>query len=164
MKKILKNKKRANNYIKCYSIIRIAWEIVAILISLVSNSYCQSIITCTCNNPETLCYGFAKTYVVANIYIYMPIVTLLFIIVEVIDSIIAFSDELEVKKINLMITFSITFITSFIVILLLSSVMISSSTYLLPAVIISLVLEIINLSILYRIKDGLENEKQVTRK
>ena len=163
MKKILKNKKWANNYLKYYSVFRIVWEFAAILIFLVLNSYCQSITTCVCNNPNALFYGFAKTYVVANIYLYLPIATLLFIIAEVINSIIAFTDEIEVKKINLMIMFSIAFITSFVVILLLSSVMISSSPYLLPAVIISLVLEIINLNILYKMKDGIEDEKQVTR-
>ena len=175
MKRIKNKKKNLNNYIKYYSIIRIVWLVLAILIAEVLNLYCESSeFLCACRNTSNflgyLCYSFSLTYTIMTVYILLPIPFLLFIAAEILAAIISFTDEYNLKKLKVQRVFSIIFITSYVVIFLLTMVIVNltmvivngtlSTFYFLPAILISIVMEIIYLVViskeLYRIEDNYE--------
>jgi|GEM_PF-4316942 len=168
MKRIKNKKKNLNNYIKYYSIIRIVWLVLAILIAEVLNLYCESSeFLCACRNTSNflgyLCYSFSLTYTIMTVYILLPIPFLLFIAAEILAAIISFTDEYNLKKLKVQLVFSIIFITSYVVIFLLTMVIVNgtlSTFYFLPAILISIVMEIIYLVViskeLYRIEDNYE--------
>jgi hypothetical protein len=163
-----KKNKKLNNYTKYYSIIRIVWLSLAIIISEVLNLYCESSqVFCACRDTTNLlgiiCYTFSLTYTLATIYVLLPISTLVFITLEVVDCIIAFSDKYNLEKLKVMRVFSIIFITAFIIVFLLSTVIIGGSVnhfYILPAVLISLIMEIIHLVILNHGIDELDGKNE----
>ena len=98
-----------------------------------------------------------------TVYILLPIPFLLFIAAEILAAIISFTDEYNLKKLKVQLVFSIIFITSYVVIFLLTMVIVNgtlSTFYFLPAILISIVMEIIYLVViskeLYRIEDNYE--------